>query len=423
MSEPIKVAILGCGMRGQFMYAPFSKLRPDLMELVAVAEPDDKRREGIAKEYNLPEEVCFKSAEEFLEQPKMADVVFLCTQDQQHVSQAVAALDKGYHMLLEKPVATTIADCEAILEAANRNDRKVAVCHVLRYTMFYQLLKFYIESGRIGDVMSMTQLEQVGWWHQAHSFVRGNWRNSDESCPMIMAKSCHDMDIIRWLIGKPCKRVSSFGSLGHFNAEHAPYGASERCLDGNCKAKDGCPYDAEKIYIFERYGSVNSHYSRSGALTEDRTREGVYEALRTGPYGRCVYHCDNNVVDHQVVNLEFEDGVTCGFTMCAFTGEFSRKTEIYGTRGSIRGDMSENKLYLTTFGQPTEVIDLTEYTTDFSGHGGGDNKMLEEFLEYLRGDRPMSNTLTTLETSIESHKIALLAEESRVNGGKPMDIK
>ena len=421
MKEPLKIAILGGGMRGQFCYAPFSKQRPDLMKIVAIAEPDKAKREEFAENYELTAEQCYITAEDFLKEEKMADVVFLCTQDRQHVSQAVAALDKGYDILLEKPVATSIEDCEKILEAAQRNNRKVAVCHVLRYTMFYQLMKYFIQSGRIGDIMSVSHTEQVGWWHMAHSFVRGNWRNSEESCPMILAKSCHDMDILRWLIGKPCKTVSSFGSLGHFRPECAPLGAAERCLDG-CKAKAGCQYDAEKIYIFDNYGSANSHYSRSGALTEDRTIEGVYEALKTGPYGRCVYHCDNNVVDHQIVNLEFEGGITAAFTMCGFTDKFSRFTNIYGTRGSIRGDMDTNKIYVTTFDQPTMEINVADYTDDFSGHGGGDVKMLEEFLEYVRGDRPMSSTLTTLETSIESHKMSLLAEKSRLNGGAPQKI-
>lgn len=419
--EPLKVVVFGCGMRGQFCYAPFAKQRPDLMQIVAIAEPDDEKRLGMAAEYGLSPEQCYLTAEECMDHGKLADVAFICTQDKQHVSQSVRALELGYDLLLEKPAATNIEDCEAILRAAQKNNRRVAVCHVLRYTMFYQLLKFYIDSGRIGDVMSVNHTEQVGWWHMAHSFVRGNWRNSEESCPMILAKSCHDMDILRWLVGKPCLRVSSFGSLGHFKAECAPEGAAKRCLDG-CKAKAGCQYDAEKIYIYDHYGSSASHYSRSGCLTEDRTEEGVYKALREGPYGRCVYHCDNDVVDHQIVNLEFEGGVTASFTMCAFTDKFSRITNIYGTRGSIRADMDTNKIYVTTFDQPTEEIDVLSYTTDMSGHGGGDVRMLEEFLEYLRGERAMSKTLTTLETSIESHRMALLAEESRLNGGKSYEL-
>ena len=416
--EPLKVAVLGCGMRGQFCYAPFSKQRPDLMKIVAIAEPDQNKRKEFADTYGLKESRCFLTAEDFLEHEKMADVVFICTQDSQHASQAVKALELGYDILLEKPAATTLEDCEAILAASKKYGGRVAVCHVLRYTMFYQLLKFFIDSGRIGEVMSVDHLEQVGWWHMAHSFVRGNWRNSDESCPMILAKSCHDMDILRWLIGKPCKCVSSFGSLGHFKPECAPKGAAFRCLDG-CEAKAGCQYDAEKIYIFEDYGSTETHYSRSGTLTEDRSIDGVYRALREGPYGRCVYHCDNNVVDHQIVNLEFEGGITAAFTMCGFTDKFARRTSVYGTRGSIRGDMDNNKIYVTTFGQPTEEIDVLKYTNDLSGHGGGDVRMLEEFLEFLRGDRPMSGTLTTLETSIESHRMALLAEKSRIEGGIP----
>lgn len=230
------------------------------------------------------------------------------------------------------------------------------------------------------------------------------------------------MDIIRWLVGKPCLRVSSFGTLKHFRPECAPPGATKRCL-GGCGAKAGCQYDAEKIYAFQNYGAIGTEYSLAASITDSRTKEGVYQALKEGPYGRCVYYCDNDVVDHQIVNMEFEDGITASFTMCAFTNKFSRDTRLYGTRGDILADMNTNTIKITTFGQPTETINVADFTNDFSGHGGGDNRMLEEFLTYIRGDCPMSDTLTTIETSIESHLMALMAEESRLKNGMAQEIK
>ena len=423
MKEPVKVAIVGAGIRGQYAYAPFSKLRPDLMQITAVAEVNEDRRSRFVNEFNISPEKSFCSAEEFLQHDKMADLVIIATQDKQHYGHVIPAMKLGYDILLEKPVSTTVEECVSIAQAAHTYKRKVAVCHVLRYTIFYQLLKFYIDSGRIGDVVSISHTENVGWWHQAHSFVRGNWRNSKESCPMILAKSCHDMDILRWLIGKECLRVSSFGSTSHFKSECAPEGAAERCL-GGCKAKAGCQFDAEKIYAYQIYGSLKSEgYSLAGTITDNKTTEGLYKALREGPYGRCVYHCDNDVVDHQIVNLEFEGGITANFNMCGFTSKFSRDTRIFGTRGEISADMDSNKLNITTFGQPTETVDVTDYTNDFSGHGGGDNRMLKEYLGYLRGDCPMSSTLSTIDTSIESHIIALAAERSRLQNGTSIEVK
>ncbi len=422
---PVTVAIIGAGTRGQWAYAPFSKQRPDLMKIVAVGEIDEARRKRCAEEYEIPAENVFESGEELLRHGKLADLAIVSTQDRQHHDHVIAAMRLGYDILLEKPAAVTIEDCLDIAATARECGSKVAVCHVLRYTMFYQLIKYYIDSGKIGDLVSINHTENVAWWHQAQGFVRGHWRNSEDSCPMILAKSCHDMDILRWLVGKPCLRVSSFGSLKHFRPECAPPGATERCY--NCPAKAGCPYDADKIYTYRTYGGLSSDYMMSAGLTDKPAppgceMEALKEAMRTGPYGRCVYHCDNNVVDHQVVNMEFEDDITATFTMCGFTRKFARDTNIFGTRGEIIADMENNIIRVTEFGHPTETIDVTKFTDDFSGHGGGDNRMLEEFLSYVRGDCPMSDTLTTIDTSVESHIMALLAEESRLAHGAPQEV-
>lgn len=309
MNKKIKVALAGLGSRGKDTYAPTAKLFPEKMEIVAIADIDPEKVAEVAKEYQIPEDMCFSSAEELIAQDKLADVMFITTQDKQHVGQAIPALKKGYHLLLEKPISPDLNECRQIVQVAHEYDRKVIVCHVLRYTPIYSTLKEVLDSGRIGSVVSVMSIENVGYWHQAHSFVRGNWRNSNTTSPMILQKCCHDMDLLLWLTGKTCQSISSFGNTYLFKPEMAPEGAAHRCMDG-CNAKDSCPYDAEKIYLKHKRIGVENGYTEwpLDVLTLHPTVESITEAIKTGPYGRCVYHCDNNVVDHQVVNMNMTDG-------------------------------------------------------------------------------------------------------------------
>lgn len=423
MDKKIKVALAGLGSRGKDAYAPTAKLFPEKMEIVAIADIDPAKVKEVAGIYNIPEEMCFKSAEELIAQEKLADVMFITTQDRQHVGHAIPALRKGYHLLLEKPISPDLEECREIVKVAEECQRRVIVCHVLRYTPIYSKLKEVLDSGVIGDVVNVMSIENVGYWHQAHSFVRGNWRNSNTTSPMILQKCCHDMDLLLWLTGKTCESVSSFGSTYLFKEENAPEGAALRCMDG-CKAKENCPYDAEKIYITnEKTGVAHGKTDWPlDVLTLHPTMETIKEAIQTGPYGRCVYHCDNNVVDHQVVNLNMTDGSTMSHTMSAFTGTVSRYAKFMGTMGEIITDMSENTIQITPFGKPTETIDVTKLAEDFSGHGGGDNRMVEEFLDMLiQGTEPTGRT-TLLEQSVESHYCALAAEESRLKGGAVINL-
>lgn len=424
MSQKITVALAGLGSRGKDTYAPAAKLFPEKMEIVAIADTDPAKVEDVAKEYGIPKDKCFGSAEEMLKQDKLADAMFITTQDRQHVGQAIPALRKGYHLLLEKPISPDLAECREILKVADECGRRVVVCHVLRYTPFYTKLKSIIESGAIGDVVSVMAIENVGYWHQAHSFVRGNWRNSEETSPMILQKCCHDMDLYLWLTGKTCKSVTSFGSTYLFKKDRAPEGAALRCMDG-CKAKETCPFDAEKIYVTnEKTGVAHGKTSWPlDVLALHPTMDSIMEAIKTGPYGRCVYHCDNNVVDHQVVNLDMTDGSTMSFTMCGFTSEGSRYAKIMGTEGDIIADMLNNTIDVGRFGKPHEIIDVTALATDFSGHGGGDNRMVEEFVDLLLSGKEPGSSITSLDRSVESHLIALAAEKSRLSGGACIPIE
>lgn len=421
--KKLKVALAGLGSRGKDTYAKCANVFPDKMEIVAIADIDRSKVDEVANLYNIPSDMCFDSAEELLEQEKLADVMFITTQDKQHVGHAIPALKKGYHLLLEKPVSPDLDECREIVKVAKECNRKVVVCHVLRYTPFFTKLKQIIEDGSIGDVVNVMAIENVGYWHQAHSFVRGNWRNSETTSPMILQKCCHDMDLYLWLTGKTCKSVSSFGSTYLFKKECAPEGAALRCLDG-CKAKEKCPFDAEKIYItHKKIGVANGYKSWPlDVLTLHPSVESITEAIKTGPYGRCVYHCDNNVVDHQVVNLEMTDGSNVHLTMSAFTATGSRYAKFMGTKGEIVADMSSNIINLTRFGEDTEIIDVSKIASDFSGHGGGDNRMVSEFLDLIINDKEPTSAITSVEHSIESHYCALAAEESRVNGGKVVEL-
>ena len=293
------------------------------------------------------------------------------------------------------------AECRQIVDAANRTGRTLAVCHVLRYTPFYMTLKNLIDQGRIGEVTTINQIENVGSWHQAHSFVRGNWRNTSETSPMILQKSCHDMDIILWLMGKDCKRVQSFGSLRHFTPENAPEGAPKRCLDG-CPHGDTCPYYAPKLYM-----DMNRTGWPVDVITTDLSENGRRKALVEGPYGRCVYHCDNDVVDRQVVNLEFEGGAVATFTMTAFSADFSRQLKIFGTAGQITADMGTGEIVLHRFGEEKKTIPVD---TVSSGHGGGDHGIMRDFLQILRHG---GESRTNANISLQSHLICFAAEKSR----------
>lgn len=421
---PIRVAICGMGSRGKDVYALISEGLTDKMKIVAIAETDEGKRAYCKERYQIPDECCFESGEEMFKKPRMADAAFICTQDQMHTKHAVAAMKQGYHLLLEKPIATTVEDVQTIARTAKETNRRVVVCHVLRYAPFFEKIRSLIENGDLGDVVCIQALENVGYWHQAHSFVRGSWRNEGESTFMLLAKCCHDIDYLVWLCGgQKCVRVSSFGSLRHFRPECAPAGAAARCTAG-CKIKENCPYDAEKIYLTnEETGVLHGHDGwPCNVLTLHPTKETILEALKTGPYGRCVYACDNDVVDNQVVNMEMEDGTHCQLMMTAFTAHGGRSIRVLGTRGAVEAEMDRNIIRIERFGQPEEVIDLCTLGRDLAGHGGGDKHLVEEFLQLLHDGGEPGGRMTTLDASAESHYIAFAAERSRLNGGMPVEV-
>lgn len=403
----VKLALIGAGLRG-VNYTNVAIDHPEEVEIVAVAEPWDERRDHFQQVHQLQDEMCFTDWRDMLSQPKLADAVLICTQDHMHFEPTMKALDAGYHVLLEKPMSPDPVQCIQMGEKANKRGLVFSICHVLRYTRFFGMIKQMLDEGKIGRLMSIQHNENVGYWHQAHSFVRGNWRSEKESSPMILAKSCHDMDILLWLAGASCKRVSSFGSLSHFRSEHAPAGATKRCLDG-CPAADTCLYYAPKTYLTDEPNWMQL------AISNDQSVEARTKAIEEGPYGRCVYYCDNDVVDHQVVNMEFENEVTAVFTMSAFTQECSRTIKLMGTLGEIRGAMEKNEVEWIPFG--AEESERMELGTPggHAGHGGGDEGLVWDFIKLVRANG-LEKGLTSADISVQSHLMAFAAEHARLAG-------
>lgn len=418
----VRIAIAGVGSRGKNAYGLELLNMKDRAKVVAVADIDPERLALAGDAHGVPDEMRFPSAEAMLAMPKLADAMLVCTQDRQHVPHAVAALKKGYDVMMEKPISPKLEDLQEITKVSRENGRRVVVCHVLRYTPFFQTIKKTIDSGVLGEIVSIQALENVRYWHQAHSFVRGNWRREEDTSPMILAKCCHDLDYLVWLCGKKCERVSSYGSLMYFKKSNAPEGAALRCTQG-CKAKESCPYDAEKIYLTNKDTGIlcgNVEWPID-VLAENPTEEKIRHAIETGPYGRCVFHCDNDVVDHQIVNMQMEGGASLSLTMSAFTSIGGRTIKVMGTLGDLWGDMHENRIRIGVFGKEPQVIDLGKEEKDFAGHGGGDRLLMEQFVDLMQGKEP-DGTITTLETSVESHLVALAAEKSRLENGESIEI-
>ncbi len=410
----MKFAIMGLGGRGS-TYAHFIKYYGS--ELVAVCDPDINKKKLAIEEYGMPEDGFYTSEEEFFAKGKIADALVIATLDDIHYRQTMKALEVGYDILLEKPIAMTLKECEDIRDKAEELNRKVVVCHVLRYSPYYTKVKDLLDEKIIGDVVCVEMTENIGFYHYAHSYCRGNWRNTDISTPLILAKNCHDTDMICWLIGKKCLAVNSFGSLKYFKEEYAPEGSATHCY--KCKYKDSCIYSGFNIYTNEEYEKI-AGLAKHGGL--GKTKEEI-EANLSNPdnlLARCVYRCDNNVADNQIVNMQFEDNVIAQLKTIAFTSDLTRLLTIHGTDGLLYFGKGENGrravIHEKLTGEKTEYP-ITEPKGGYAHHGGGDVGIIDSFIEYLETG-VMSKNITEISASVMGHKVAFLAEESRLNGGK-----
>ena len=417
MSKVFTVSILGCGSRGLYTYGGAMFPQKDKFQIVSICDISPKKVELAKNAFALTDEQCFLDADEFLKE-KRSDALVIATQDRDHVKMCIRALELGYSVLLEKPISPLKDELEALLEAHKKYGGEVVVCHVLRYAPMFVRVKKILDSGLLGKLVRIESIEQVGYWHQAHSFVRGNWRNDKQTSPMIMQKCCHDLDLLQYYASSKGKRVYSVGDLSFFNAQNKPQGATARCQD--CPHILSCKYSAENCYVtnWKKDGSPENTWPYNVISSQvPHTEEALRTAYETSAYGRCVFDCDNNVVDNQSVSILFENGVKADLTMTAFTQNMGRRMTFHCVNGEIRLKEDEGILEIQPFGEELQVLKssdiIAEEARDSFGHGGGDSGVINAFYLALVGE---AESGTSLENSVESHLLALAAEESRKTG-------
>ncbi len=421
--QPLTIATVGCGSRARTYCKIAMALGDSRYKVTAGADPVPERLEAMSGISDNPDFQTFASADELLDQDRLADVLIIGTQDNYHFEPAKRALEKGYHLLLEKPAAQTLDEVLELAQMAKKHNRRILLCFVLRYTQFYSKIHEIVRSGQLGDVISMQATEGVEAWHHSHSFVRGHWGKTEESTPMIIAKCSHDTDYISWLMASRCTSVSSFGRLSHFTEEHAPEGATDRCTSG-------CPHASPQggTCMYDTHHYLNKHARWLDMVyphPTERSDADVLTWLKTSKWGRCAWKCDNDAVDHQVVNMDFENGGTASLTMTAF--DCGRSIEIYGTKATLRGGDAFKKFSGADITirdhstSKTEIVTLEVLKDDgYQGHGGGDHGLVDAMDAIFRGEGPESSLI---ENSIEGHLIGFAAEESRLNGGAPVRLE
>ena len=463
MTKLITAVLIGAGLRGMDLYGNYALKNPNKLKFLAVAEPIKSRRERFANLHKISAERCYNTWQDLLEEGKLGDVAFICTQDQMHIEPTISALEKGYDILLEKPMAHTLDGCVKIVQKAEETGKIVAIGHVLRYTKFFSTIYNTIQDGLLGKIINISHRENISWYHMAHSFVRGNWRNVRNSSPMILAKCCHDLDLLFWMVNSMPTKVSSFGNLTHFKKENAPEGAPDFCVEG-CPIENECLYYAPRIYIdivpiLQELGKTDMFFYKfiaklrknhkktlnflskiirvlkllvefkdwpvsaiySGQREEaeqDFSDKAKLRILSKSPYGKCVFKCDNDVVDHQIVNIEFENEVTANLIMHGFSEREGRSIRIDGTKATLIGEFFDSgekiRLY-NHFSGKEEILFTQKFSPENAVHGGGDFLLIDAFLQSLH-HKDNLKPLTNARTSLESHLMAFAAEESRLKG-------
>ena len=399
--RPVSIVAIGAGNRTN-KYLEYVKQHPDKVKLVGVVELNDIRRKHVADCFSLDASQCFVDYRDFFQHPVEADAVMICTPENMHFEPTMQAIERGYHILLEKPIAQTLEECMLIAQAARKHDVLVSVCHVLRYHPYFMKIKELVDSGELGNIISINHRTSVGLDRTAHGFVRGLWRKEAGTNPMLMSKCCHDIDFLLWLTKTPCRKLTSFGSLRWFKEKNAPEGSAARCVD--CKVESRCPFSAVDLYRVRRDWIANFDVPEGKTIDEV-----IEEQLRYGLYGRCVYRCDNDVVDHQIVSMEMESEVTINFSMDVFTVKDNRETHICLTEGEIDGD--ETRLKVCRFrGAKEEVYDFSDLAHQ-PFHAGADLNIVADFIDAIQKNR--RNVVTSIEQSVESHRICFEAERSR----------
>lgn len=431
--KPVTAIIVGAGHRA-FVYSELAKTSPEMLKIVGVADPNPFRRKKAMEYFGFGEDMCFESAQELAKRGKIADTVINGTMDEQHLETAIPLLNAGYDMLLEKPFAPNEDEMRQIVECAKKNNSKIMICHVLRYTPFYYSIKERIESGEIGDIINIQTTEHVSYHHLSTSYVRGKWANSAKChTSMLLAKCCHDMDIMMWMMSKtkPSK-ISSFGGKYQFKPENAPENAGTICMK-DCPLVDTCVYSTKRLYIDHPDRWAFYVWDALEDIENPTIEDKIALMKSNNPYARCIYKCDNDVVDHQSVLVEFESGATGTHNMVGGSAEPRRNIHIIGTKGEIFGNFEESKFTVLKINPSpdahneecdVEEIDLKvggDMVGAYGGHGGGDERLAEDFVKFIRGEKP-SLACTSIFDSVAGHLSVYLADESRENGGEPQNV-
>ncbi len=414
--KKLKAIIIGCGQRG-ITYSNIMKNSSDKFEVVAIAEPIPERRNYVKEQWEIPEEMCFEDYNPLFKLGKIADFVIIANMDRDHFAATMKAIDLKYDILLEKPIAPTEEECRKLVDSANKNNVRVVICTVLRYTNMFKTLKKVIESGRIGKLVSINHEECVGNLHFSHSFIRGNWGNTERSSSMLLQKSCHDLDILYWLIGKKCKSIQSFGSLSYFKEENAPENAPQYCIEG-CPHSEKCPYDAVKVYYDDK---KNAWFRTTATMKPKPTDDDVLYTIKNSQYGKCVYKCDNDVVDRQTVNMIFADDILVNFTMNPFN-KGGRFIHIMGTKGEIRTALhNDTPIEIYDFETKNkETVEMVGSDGINGGHGGGDTGLINDIYYYFN-NKYEGFSVPTINDSLYSHLLVFAAEKSRLTN-KIIDV-
>lgn len=400
-NKQVSIVAIGAGNRTN-KYLEYVKQHPDKAKLVGVVELNEIRRNKIAEKFCLEPSACFTDYHDFFRSSLKVDAVMICTPENMHYEPCMMAIEAGYHVLLEKPIAQTPEECIAIGEAARRKNVIVTVCHVLRYHPYFMKLKELACSGELGNIISINHRTAVGVDRAAHSFVRGPWRKESETNPMLISKCCHDIDFLLWLTKTRCRKLTSFGSLRWFKSTNAPEGSAHRCID--CQVESQCPFSAVDLYRIRHDWIANFDVPQGKNIDEV-----IEEELEQGLYGRCIYHCDNDVVDHQIVSMEMESEVTINFSMDIFTLEDHRATQICLTEGEIEGDETQIKVRRFRGGEET-IYDFSDIKHK-PFHAGADLDLMADFIEAIQTEGKYLRT--SIDLSVESHRICFEAERSR----------
>lgn len=432
--KPVTAIIVGAGHRAM-VYSKLALTNPELLKIVGVADPNPIRRKQCMEKFGFSEDMCFENADELAKKGKLADTIINGTMDEQHIETAVPLLNCGYDMLLEKPFAVNEEEMRKLVDCAKKNNSKVMICHVLRYTPFYYGIKKRIVDGEIGDIINIQTNEHVSYHHLSTSYVRGKWANSNNChTSMLLAKCCHDLDIIMWMMAetKPTQ-ISSFGSKYQFKLENAPKGAGTICMK-DCPLVDTCVYSTKRLYIDHPDRWAFYVWDALEGIENPTIEDKIKLMKSDSPYARCMYKCDNNVVDHQSVLINFASGATATHNMVGGSSEPRRNIHIIGTKGEIFGNFEESKFYVSKIDPSPdahngecriEEVDLNvngDMVGAYGGHGGGDERLAEDFVKFIQGEKP-SLACTSIFDSVAGHLAVYLADVSREHGGQPQKVE